>query len=77
VGNFSQLISPHHQVLAGHAAGSPAEVSARITDKGARSDAALRWGEVFVLGGGSKGEAALESRGFYVVYVAPVPKSVS
>lgn len=64
-----RLISPYCQVLASHVTGSPAEVSTRITDKGVRSNAALHSGEVFVLGG-SKGEAALESRDFYAVYVA-------
>lgn len=41
-----------------------------------RSNAALHSGEVFVLGG-SKGEAAPESRHFYVVYVAPLPRGIS
>lgn len=74
--NFSRLISPHHQVLASHVTGSPAEVSTRITDKGVRGNATLHSGEVFVLGT-SKGEATLESHDFYVVYIAPLPRGVS
>lgn len=55
--------------------GSPAGASTGVTDRSVRSNVALHAGEVFLLVG-SKGEAALESHDFCVVYVAPVPRGI-